>query len=242
MPFETVASILSTSCSEVLINLDSDGIARIRRAADGANSDALLTAIFGDESWRAALDASDFKGLCKQVLDLYKTKLRSIPSVEYAFSFEMRGRHDAINYHLVFASQNALGLEKMKEAMRSIDQNGSYCFSDGAVGQHTLFRFDHPEDFAPKFHLKFVGREVGYDQLRDYALNETPFTNPKSMLADLERQGLLLVKSNDPKRRKGAFKEESLISLTFVEKKPGSMTPFWRAVRWPLSQASNGPK
>ncbi|MBM4147201.1 MAG: three-Cys-motif partner protein TcmP, partial [Nitrospira sp.] len=55
VPFSAVEDILKSSCSEVLLNFDADGIARIYAAAERAGSDTLLTEIFGDEGWKSAL-------------------------------------------------------------------------------------------------------------------------------------------------------------------------------------------
>ena len=214
VPFENVAAVLGTPCSEVLINLDSDGIARNFMVAAGEARDKLLTTIFGDESWRQALTTADFKTLCQQVLGLYKQKLRAIRGVEYVFSFEMRGRKDTLNYHLVFASQNPLGLEKMKEAMRRIDNSGSYTFSDGHVNQITMFRFDHPEDFAPKLHQQFIGHEVAYLPVATFALNETPFTNPIQMLRVLHERRQIEVTRYDPKTK--GFSGEHVRTIKFL--------------------------
>jgi len=128
----------------------------------------------------------------------------------------MRNRADTLEYFLVFASQHYLGLEKMKEAMKRLDQSGDYRFSDARIGQSVLFQFDHPETFAERLFLEFRGRQVTYESVRDYALNETPFTNPKAMLRILERQGLIDVLSNDAKRRRGAFKEGTIIAIRFA--------------------------
>ena len=211
VPFGTVNGILCSPCSEVLINLDADGIGRIY-TANNPNRDEQLTSIFGDESWRSALTSPDFGVLCRQVLELYRRKLRAIPNVKYTFSYEMRGRHDTLNYHLVFASQNPLGLEKMKEAMKKIDQNGGYCFSDGAIGMPTLFRYDQPKDFSDKLHASFVGQTVAHAAVRDYTLNETPFVSPTQMLKLLDEQGLIEVN-----RIKGSgFSEEHVQTVRFL--------------------------
>lgn len=217
VPFSTLAGILQSPCSEVLINLDADGIARILLAEGHADHERLLTGLFGDDSWKTQLTAhAPFPLLCRQVFDLYKSKLRSISNVRYAFPFEMRDKKNALSYYLVFASQEPLGLAKMKEAMRSIDKTGSYSFSDGALGQETLFRFDDPKEFATALHARFLGSDVPASELRDFALNETPFTNAKSMLRVLEQRGCLEVTSSNPKRRRGDFSEDTLISVRFL--------------------------
>lgn len=222
VPFQTVASILSTPCSEVLINLDSDGIMRnfpLARQKDFSQRESLMTSVFGDESWRGAITSTNFKTQCQQVLDLYKRKLRSVLGVEYVFSFEMRGSDDMLNYHLVFASQNPLGLKKMKEAMKSIDKTGSYSFSDGHINQITMFRFDHPEDFAPKLHQQFVGQNVPYADVTRFTLNETPFIEPIQMLKVLLDRGQIEVTRIDPKKTRG-LSEDHVSKVKFLDKPP----------------------
>ena len=215
-PFSSVADILLSPHSEVLINFDADGIARILRAADDAGADTLLNDIFGDAGWRATLaGATDFNDQCRRLLLTYKQNLRRLPKIGYDFAFEMRSRSGSLNYFLVFASQHPLGLEKMKEAMKKVDQTGNYHFSDAHVGQQTLFRFDKPEDYSPLMFSRFQGKAVTYDVLRDYALNETPFINPKGMLKDMEGKELIIIASRDPKRHKGTFNEEKIIRITF---------------------------
>lgn len=217
VPFATISQILNTRCSEVLINFDADGIARIRRAEDRANAELLLKAVFGDNSWMQALTSPDFSLLCRQTLNLYKEKLRALPAVRYVFSFEMRDASDTLNYFLVFASRHPLGLEKMKEAMGSIDQTGTYLFSDGGVGQDVLYKFDDPKVFGLAMHTAFVGSAQRMQEIADYALNETPFPNPKSMLRVLEKEDLIEVTTTNPKRRRGVF-GESVISIKFLKR------------------------
>lgn len=219
VPFSNVATLLRSPCSEVLINLDADGIARIFQAGKDADHDANLSTIFGDGEWKQVLSRSDnFAVLCRKVLQLYKTKLKRLPGVRYCFSFEMRTSAHALNYHLVFASQHFLGLEKMKEAMRRIDKDGDYCFSDARVNQTTLFRFDDPAYYSDSMFDEFRGRKTVYPELRDYALNETPFLNPKSILKSLEKRDLLEVTSRGP-RSKGTFNEEKLLYVQFKQER-----------------------
>lgn len=220
-PFATIKEILSSDCSEILINLDADGIGRIFRAKGNANHDAVLTSIYGDHSWQAELDdGHGFSLLCRKALHLYTEKLRTIAGVRYVFAFEMQSSSGTLNYFLVFASKHPLGLVKMKEAMKRIDQDGSYRFADADVSQPSLLRFDNPDQYAAELHEHFEGRHVSYEgfdnEITDYALNQTPFRNSKSMLVSLEKQNLIRVVSNDPKRRKGTFKEGAIKSVEFL--------------------------
>ncbi|MEI6399287.1 MAG: hypothetical protein WCO71_11000, partial [Pseudomonadota bacterium] len=111
-------------------------------------------------------------------------------------------------------SQHPRGLEKMKEAMKKIDQDGSYRFSDTSVGQTIMFRGDDSNLFSKAMKMHFAGRKVSFEELRDFALNETPFLNPKQMLKQLEADGFITVESSD-QRRKGTFNEAKIRSIEF---------------------------
>ena len=211
LSFAAVRELLSGPTCEVLVNLDSDGIGRVFSAGQAANHSKLLNYIYGDDEW-----VQEFGGVpthaarVAKALSLYKKKLMAIPNVQYSFAFEMRKEGNAFDYHLVFASQHATGLEKMKEVMKKMDQDGSYCFSDANVAQHMLFRDNNdPERYAKDLFNAFKGKTVSYMGANRFALNETPFINPKKMLKALERDGTINVICPNPKRKKGTFSDES---------------------------------
>jgi three-Cys-motif partner protein len=209
LSFAAVRDLLARPACEVLVNLDSDGISRIYRAGEDARHVVHLDDVFGDSSWAGEFRRVNHQSeLARAAVSLYKRKLRALPNIRYCFSFEMRSKKQTIDYHLVFASQHPLGLEKMKEAMRKIDQDGSYCFSDDSVGQHTLFRFNDPATHAKQMVKHFRGQSVAYAAVNDYALNESPFSNPKKMLKALEDAGLIVVAATRA-RKKGTFPEDA---------------------------------
>jgi three-Cys-motif partner protein len=216
IPFKTFARCMDGETAELLINLDADGIGRIF-AADNNNRDVQLTELFGSDCWRKELTAiGDLKKLSVQILDLYKKRLRTLPGVKFVWSFAMRGSKNAINYHLVFATKHPLGMEKMKEAMKSIDKSGSYSFSDAHVEQQVLFRDDNEDAYADALFQEYDGKTISWEDARVFALNETPFINPKSMLAVLEKQERLRVETygNQP-RKAGSFPEAKVRALRF---------------------------
>lgn len=203
--FAAIADLLSRPHCEVLLNLDSDGISRIYRAGEDANYREILDDVFGDREWSPELAAA--KSDPRAVVAMYKRRLKALPRIDYTFAFEMRSGRTSIDYHLVFASQHPLGLEKMKESMGRLDQDGTYSFCSSNVGQQSLFRFDDPSAEAERLHRYFSGRTVSYAEVHDYALNESPFTNPKSMLKPLELDGRIIVNCEDKTRKKGTFPE-----------------------------------
>ncbi len=209
LPFTVIAEILQQSTCEVLLNLDPDGISRLVTAQNVEKNQAHLDLLSGGLSWQAELDPHlPMPQLSAQILALYKRRLRSI--APYVFAFAMNSREGQLNYHLVFASRHFFGLEKMKEAMRAVDQTGNYSFSDDIVGQELLkFDFDAPAVLAKKMRRALGGKWRPYSHFRDFALTETPFINPKSTLRHLEGGNLLEIEG-DVGRRKGTFPEEKI--------------------------------
>jgi three-Cys-motif partner protein len=220
VPFTRVRELLSRPKAELLMNLDSDGIDRIYRAGKHADHERLLTEIFDGTEWRSLDGITRTSERVQAILALYKTKLRAIPGVRYVFSFEMQSRNSSINYHLVFASQHSLGLEKMKESMKQLDQDGSYRFCDENVGQARLFRFDDLYTHARSMLQTFQGTVVEFSEVNDYALLQSPFVNAKGMLKDLESRGFIEVIADGP-RRKGTYPDDRLkLRIRFREGVP----------------------
>lgn len=216
LPFQVVAEILGYPSCEVLLNLDSDGIGRLITAQAFKKNQANLDSLFGNQSWKELNPALPMRRLSAAVLALYKKRLRSLRHVRYVFAFAMNSKEGQINYHLVFASQHPLGLEKMKEAMKAVDKTGSYTFSDYDSGQEQLFDFDAPAEWAAKMQAALGGAWRPYAAYRDYALNETPFINPKAMLENLKEAGKVQVSwRGDPAKR--GFPEEK-ISCILISK------------------------
>ena len=223
-PFSIVKEILSSPTSEVLINFDSDGLARIYKlytsGKDNGSAENILNLAFGDKSWQsvpvAELSKHSFKNIAPLMMELYKEKLFQLPNVKYVFPFEMRDKNDQHSYYLIFASQHHLGLEKMKVAMKKIDQTGDYRFSDARVDQEVLFKYDDVTETARLLYEHFLERKVLWEEIRLYTLNHTPFVNPKSMLSILEKKDVIKVYPENPKRRKGTFPDGTVKSIEFL--------------------------
>jgi three-Cys-motif partner protein len=216
VPWEEIRKILVSRTSEVLLNFDADGMARILGASDRVGNERNLSVAFGDDSWRSVPTGS-LEESSKGLLDLYKAKLRGLPRVKYTFSFEMRRTLGLPAYHLIFASQVALGLEKMKESMKALDQAGLYQFVDSFHRQVPLFRVDDdPAEWARLMATHFAGSNQGYEATRDFALNVGPYTNPKKMLRWLEANNMIEVVA-DPGRKRGTFNPDVIRSIKFED-------------------------
>lgn len=218
VPFESIQKILASDCSELLLNFDSDGLVRILKAQGAGDAEGNLTDIFGDESWRGVLEVGqDPLKLARLALELFKRRLRSIQDVNYLFAFEMQKHEGKPDYHLIFASKDRLGLEKMKEAMRAISRDrGEFEFCDATARMGSLFRFDRPEDWAPTIHSAFSSQTVPAETVWDFVLNETLLVNAKGVLGLLEKEGWVTIK-----RRPGAGKRRDLKAMESITFKPG---------------------
>jgi hypothetical protein len=100
--------------------------------------------------------------------------------------------------------------------MKAVDKTGSYSFSDDSVGQELLFNFDAPSDWAGKMQVALSGSWRPYSEFRDYALNETPFTNPKAMLEHLKQSGKVQVNWRGQSAKRG-FPEEKIQSILIIK-------------------------
>lgn len=214
--FDVVRDLLSRPSCEVLINFDSDGVSRVLKAGDDANYEQNLDALFGSSDWKMKLNpAWGLTKLSREATSLYLQRLRSIPKVDYTFSFEMTSKRGLVNYHLVFAGQHPKGLEKMKEAMKKIDQTGEYTFCDANVDQLNLFGAANTDVYAESLFERFAGTSVNYSAIEMFALNESPFLNPKAMLKALESAGKIRVESSKLNRRHGTFPDDCAMTIHF---------------------------
>ena len=201
--------------AELLINLDADGIARIHSAQSDPNS-AILDGLFGCREWKERLGrrSDGIRVRAQRILELYKQCLYEQLGAKYVWQFEMRGSRDQLNYFLIFATKHHLGMEKMKEAMRSVDQHGNHSFSDVDDSQIIMFRDDNTESYAARMKERYTDRSVSYAQCRDYALTETPFANPRAILKQLEELDEIEVDC-EGRRLKGTFPEDRIKSIRF---------------------------
>ena len=51
VPIQDVVELMNSETTEVLLNFDADGIARIYKAGASANHEPILDVIYGDRTW-----------------------------------------------------------------------------------------------------------------------------------------------------------------------------------------------
>lgn len=220
--FDQVKKIMECPGSEIFLLLDGDGIDRVAKANNHACA-AILDELFGADGWQSQVRlGSDMSGMddrCQRVCAHYKSLLKSIDGVKYTFQFEMRSATNRHTYFLLFASRHKTGLLKMKEAMKRRDNTGEYQYCSGREGQVNLQLFNRVADDADSMHGYFGGdpdRFWTIDTIEEYALCETGFLNPKSMLAHLEKGGRIEV-SPDSGRRNFTFADGAVTGVRFLK-------------------------
>jgi three-Cys-motif partner protein len=232
VPFQSVRTILSSTTSELFVNFDVDGIHRVLSDPTPQNY-LLLDALFGDQDWRTEglLSTSTHHEVHKRIWSAYRLRLKRI-GVRYTYPFVVRGQYNQVLYYLVFASRHRLGIIKMKEAMAKVGQHGTLSVSDALNDRQALFDLDDPNFYLPGLLAHFGSRKsVDIDEVYDYILTETQYGSLSKILTPLAKEGRIVKRPENPKRRANAFND--VRCLDFVDSKEDA--------RWRERRTSNGP-
>jgi three-Cys-motif partner protein len=169
---ELSSRILGYSRCEVLIYVPLPNIARFIEQDLIAEA---LTNLYGDESWKAAREASSGREAEKRLHDIFLGKLAE--RAKYVRSFEMDGRGGWAGYHLFFGSQHKMGLLKMKDAMWRIDPGSGSRFADATDPSQMVLFGDKP-DLSPlrsAMEANFGHRWFTVEAAQDFVLLDTPY-------------------------------------------------------------------
>lgn len=212
VPFQLVKEILANKACEVLFNFMYEEINRFIVHPDQTKN---FDDLFGTTKWRGVAKIVDSRARREFLHDLYVSQLRDEAGARYVRSFEMRNKKDAINYFLFFATNNAKGMEKMKEAMWKMDESGEFRFSDATNPAQTLLFSPKPNFDALRRAIvdRFQGTEVSVADVEDFVLACTPFRvthYKKQVLAELEREGKLVAVDPKPGRKARSYPDASM--------------------------------
>ena len=191
LPFNLVSRILKFSSSEVFINFMVGSINRFIEHPEEKTREHIVQ-LFGTTEVSKILTSSGNRVMALR--DLYQKQLGI--TADFVRFFEMADDNDRAIYYLFFASNNALGHQKMKEAMWRVDSEGDFKFSDSTdPNQTTLFSADHTESLLKRLTKRFGSSSLDVSVIKRYVLNETEFIE-KHMRNSLklgENNGVLLV-------------------------------------------------
>jgi len=209
-PFSVVKQILTHRSCEVFVNFMYEEINRFIGHPDQV---ANFNSFFGTDEWKRCVTASDPRTRNRCLHDLYLQQLHT--GAAYVRSFEMSNARDVTDYYLFYATNELLGLTKMKEAMWKADESGEFRFSDATdPNQFVLFKKapDLPALQAGVI-AAFSGKEASVDDIEKFVLVETAFreTHYKGILKALERTGKAKIINAAPGRKKGTFSDPQMI-------------------------------
>ncbi len=212
MPMQILSELMERPSTEILVNFMFEEINRfIKHLQQEQNFDSL----YGCPEWRRAFDLSGFDRK-RFIHDLYGEQLRNAAGARYVRSFEMRNSRNATDYFLYFASNNILGLAKMKEAMWKIAPSGDFTFSDATnFDQCVLFE---PEPNRQMLrHLiaeRFAKQRATVQQVENFVVEETPFLAThykKQVLKEMEADQALRYLDPPTNRPRGTFASKSAV-------------------------------
>jgi three-Cys-motif partner protein len=212
-PFSLVKTILAQRSCEVFVNFMYEEINRFIGHPDQI---ANFNSFFGTDDWKECVDGPDPRTRNRCLHDLYLHQLHFAAGAEYVRSFEMSNERDVTDYYLFYATNELLGLKKMKEAMWKADESGEFRFSD-ATDPKQLVLFEkapHLPALEANLLAEFSGADVSVREIERFVLVETAFreTHYKGILKVLERgAGLLKVINAAPGRRAGTFGDPAMV-------------------------------
>lgn len=213
VPFEAVTKILSRRSCEVLVTFMYEEINRFIGQQDQVYN---FNRFFGTNAWRKGIELGNPRDRNRFFHDLYLRQLEEVAGARFVRSFEMRNERDVTDYFLFFATNNLLGLKKMKEAMWKVDESGDFRFSDATdPNQLVLFRNEPPFGILRDQILgRFTGTEASVKSIEDFVVQNTAFreTHYKGILKTLETQAppLLKVVKPPPNRKRGTYTDPNL--------------------------------
>jgi hypothetical protein len=204
-PFTLVKQILSHRSCEVFVNFMYEEINRFIGHQDQV---ANFSSFFGTAEWKRCASASEPVVRNRCLHDLYLRQLHT--GAAYVRSFEMSNARDVTDYYLFYATNERLGLKKMKEAMWKADESGEFRFSDATdPNQLILFeRAPHLPALRARIVAEFSGKEVSVFVLVETAFRESHY---KRILTALEKEGGLKALNAAPGRRAGTFSDPAMI-------------------------------
>jgi len=211
IPFSYVAKVLRAQSCEVLITFMFEEINRfLSQGQQPDNFDDL----FGCADWRRGFEIKVPRERVKFLHDLYQRQLTQAAGANFVRSFAMRNERNTMDYFLFFATNNELGLKKIKEAMWRVDESGTYTFSDATdPNQSVLFSAEPNRELLKRLILeKFSGTETTPGQIERFVVRDTPYreTHYKKVLQVLEKEGRVVPIDTPPERRSGTYADSNM--------------------------------
>ena len=207
LPITIARDILGRPSCEVMINFMYEEVNRFLAHPDQVHN---FDGLFGTHDWAQIVEAGGERRN-DRLRELYGSQLKSFAKARLVRSFDMRNKNDALDYFLFFATNNTVGLKKMKGAMWKLDEGGDFTFSD-ATDQRQMVMFGNEPNtkkLAAEIRGRFGQSPVSVDAIEKFVVEETAFreTHYKPILRSLEAEtppGLVVTWAKEGRKR-GTF-------------------------------------
>ncbi|WP_062231940.1 three-Cys-motif partner protein TcmP [Fictibacillus sp. FJAT-27399] len=200
-PYEIIERFNKNSGSEIFVNFMYEDINRFLKLPSLQEH---YHKLFGTDRWLDMLkNMNDYTPEKRRYFlhSLYQEQLKKA-GYKYVISFELKNEKNATEYFLYYGTSHIRGLEKMKDAMWSVDRSGAYTFSDYEANKSQLkfIEFDEPDlnVLADELFNEYSGKEVLTNELKDFVITDTIFrksVHSTAALKLLEDKGLITVKN-----------------------------------------------
>lgn len=215
LPIASLCTLLRTGSCEVLFNFMYNDINRFFTFENEKHRKHLMMLFDFDEFPSVdGLGPTEREALLNQHIEAV---FRRRGNFDYVRSFQMEGQTQRTLYSLFFATHRIEGLEIMKDVMWKIDPVEGRRFSDRVSDQLTLFEGEPDYGKLKRLVLERLAISSAKSPvLMDFVTVETDFRSAhlkSNVLKPLENEGVIVVASPNPNRRKGTFPEDCSIAL-----------------------------
>jgi three-Cys-motif partner protein len=216
IPYALIKRLLSKNKCEVLITIMVNSINRwLTHPEEDIRANIVET--FGTQD--ALSIAAGSEDRIPALRNLYQKQLEK--AAKFVRYFELRDRDNRVVYYLFFATNNALGHLKMKEAMWKVDPLGDFKFSDSTdPNQQVLFSEPSFTPLAGELISQFHGHgRTPVGRIETFVEDKTPYLGKhmRQALSQIESAGRLKVaemKADGKKRRSGTYPKDATVSFT----------------------------
>jgi hypothetical protein len=207
-----VSRILRHRRCECLISFMYESINRFLGHPD-AEIQVRFDELFGTTEWREIASIGDPDTRKDRLVSLYQEQLHKQAGVKYVRGFEMLNEGNRTEYFLFYATNDKLGLSKMKQAMWRTDPGGGQAFSDRSQSDQLVLFKPAPDTGVLRKQLQQRFRGKGWvtiEEVSDFVLEETAYSEEmhlkRATLSPLEKEGLLEAQRPLDKRdRRGTY-------------------------------------
>lgn len=189
MPMAVMADLLNHPSCEAFVNFM---VGFVNRFLEHPDQTSNMDELFGAEV-RDVLSSFTGADRVAHLRDFYIGQLQRIGGFPYVRWFAMYNDTGNVGYYLLHGTREALGVERMKDAMWKTAPTGDYSFHDRLAGADVLFVPDPdlgPLETALRARLAGQGPVAVNPTLQSWVVLETPFRKPHltSVLRKLEQE------------------------------------------------------